>query len=189
MALAWPLLAGLAVAPLLGGNWRALAQIRLRAVWLFFFAFGLQVAAFPFEWMPWRTPDGVAIKLWLASYAVLLLAIVCNARLPGVPIVAVGLMSNLAAIVANGGHMPALPSALRAAGLHFHVSRNSAEMAQPHLAWLVDRWAAPHWIPYANVYSVGDLTIIVGSLTFALLATGALRRRPRRGRQAATSAT
>lgn len=189
MALALPLLAGLAITPLLGGSWRKLTTVRLNTVWLFFLAVALQVAAFPFVWLPWRTPDSVAVALWLASYAVLLAAILRNAHLPGVPLVAAGLLANLAAILANGGHMPALPQALRAAGLHFHLNRNSASMAHPHLAWLVDRWAAPGWVPHANVYSVGDVLISLGSLAFALVATGALRRpsRLRRGR-AATSA-
>jgi hypothetical protein len=72
--------------------------------------------------------------------------------------------------------MPALPAALRAAGLHFHQSRNSIALNSPHFGWLVDRWGAPGWVPLANVYSVGDVLIAVGGFVFALGATGALRR-------------
>jgi hypothetical protein len=75
----------------------------------------------------------------------------------------------------NGGHMPALPAALRAAGLHFQRSRNSTALSAPHLSWLVDRWAAPGWVPWANVFSAGDVAIAVGGVAFALAATGALR--------------
>jgi hypothetical protein len=71
--------------------------------------------------------------------------------------------------------MPALPSALRAAGLHFQQSRNSTALSAPHLSWLVDRWAAPGWVPWANVFSAGDVAIAVGGVVFALAATGALR--------------
>jgi hypothetical protein len=71
--------------------------------------------------------------------------------------------------------MPALPSALRAAGLHFEQSRNSTAASAPNLSWLVDRWAAPDWVPWANVFSVGDVLIAVGGFVFALVATGALR--------------
>jgi hypothetical protein len=81
------------------------------------------------------------------------------------------MVSNVAAILANGGHMPALPSALRAAGLHFGHSRNSALMLHANLSWLVDRWAAPAWIPWANVFSIGDVLIAAGGLLFALAAT------------------
>ena len=174
MSLVWPLAAGLVLALLLGGRPERLADVRFRGVWLFFVAVAVQFAAFPLHWMPWRTPDRIATPLWLVSYGVIALAMLINLRVAGVPIVFVGMMSNIVAVVANGRHMPALPSALRGAGLHFVVSNNSARMPHPHLAWLVDRWAAPQWVPMGNVYSVGDVVIAVGCVIFALVATRAL---------------
>jgi len=175
MALALPLFAGLALAPLLGGRWSRIASLRIRHVWLFYVAIAMQLVAFPVKALPWRTSDRVGVVLWIISFGVFLVAMAVNARIPGVPLIAVGLLSNLAAIVSNGGHMPALPSALRAAGMHFTQSRNSAQMASPHLAWLVDRWALPSWVPWGNVFSVGDVAIAAGGLAFALVATGSLR--------------
>jgi Family of unknown function (DUF5317) len=177
MALAFPLLAGLALAPLLGGRWSRLAELKIRWIGLFYVAIALQIVAFPVSALPWRTPDRAAVVLWLTSYGVFALAAARNARIVGVPLIAVGMLSNVAAILANGGHMPALPSALRAAGLHFTQSRNSAALASPNLHWLVDRWAAPSWVPWANVFSVGDVLIALGGFVVALAATGALRRR------------
>jgi Family of unknown function (DUF5317) len=176
MALALPLLAGLALAPLFGGRLRRLGEVQLRSASLFFAAIGLQLAAFPVSALPWRTPDNIAVGLWLGSYALLVVAAGRNFRLRGVPLVVVGMLSNLSAILANGGHMPALPAALRAAGLHFQQSRNSTALSTPHLGWLVDRWAAPPWVPYANVFSVGDVLIAIGGLVFVFAATGALER-------------
>jgi len=175
MALALPLLAALALAPLLGGRWSRLADVRLRWVPLFYAAIALQLIAFPVSALPWRTPDRIAVALWLASYALFAVAAVRNLRIAGVVLVAVGMLSNVLAILANGGHMPALPAALRAAGLHFQQSRNSTSLSAPHLSWLVDRWAAPGWVPWANVFSAGDVAIAVGGVVFALAATGALR--------------
>lgn len=180
MALALPLLAGFLLAPLLGGRWSRLGSLRLRAVWIFYVAIALQLVAFPVKVLPWHTSDRIGVVLWLISYAIFAAGVAGNFRMPGIPLIAMGLVSNLCAILANGGHMPALPSALRAAGLHFTKSRNSAELASPHLSWLVDRWAAPSWIPWANVFSVGDVLIATGGLLFALGATGALRRRSSR---------
>jgi hypothetical protein len=40
------------------------------------------------------------------------------------------------------------------------------------VSWLVDRWAVPSWIPWGNVFSVGDVLIAVGGLVFVLAATG-----------------
>ncbi|HZS24520.1 MAG TPA: DUF5317 family protein [Gaiellaceae bacterium] len=175
MALALPLAFGLVVAPLLGGRWSGLAGIRLRLVGVFYVAIALQVIAFPFHFLPWHTSDRVGVVLWLCSYGLFVVGCAANARVPGVPFVAVGMVSNLLAITTNGGHMPALPSALRGAGLHFTQSRNSAVLPTPHLAWLIDRWAAPAWVPWANVFSVGDVLISLGGLVFVLVATGALR--------------
>jgi Family of unknown function (DUF5317) len=178
MALALPLFIGLAIAPLLGGSWKRLAHLRVKHVWIFYIAIVMQLVAFPVKVMPWHTSDRIGVVLWLVSYAFFAVGIAANFRLPGIPFIAAGLVSNLLAIVSNGGHMPALPSALRGAGLHFTKSRNSAELASPHISWLVDRWAAPSWIPWANVFSVGDVLIAVGGFLFVLGATGALRRRP-----------
>jgi hypothetical protein len=182
MSLVWPVVFGLVLAVGLGGRLSKIAELRLRGVWLFYVALALQFAAFPLHWMPWRTEAETGKILWLVSYGVIALAMLPNLRLPGVGVVAVGMLSNIAAIAANGGRMPALPSALQDAGLVFHVSRNSARMHDPHLAWLVDRWAAPDWLPWGNVFSVGDVAIAIGAVILALHATGVferwLRRRP-----------
>ncbi len=175
MALAWPLLAGLAIAPLLGGRWSRLADLDIRWPVVFYVAIAFQIVAFPFSALPWRTPDRAGVVLWLVSYALFVIGVGRNLRVPGVPLVAVGMLSNLAAILANGGHMPALPAALRAAGLYFQQSRNSTAMSMPHLPWLVDRWATPGWVPLGNVYSIGDVLIATGGVVFVLVATGALQ--------------
>jgi uncharacterized protein DUF5317 len=184
MALALPLVVGLLIAPLLGGRWSTLADVRLRFVVAFYAAIGLQVVAFPASALPWHTSDRVAVILWLGSYAVFALAAGANLRTPGMALVVAGMCSNLLAILGNGGHMPALPSALRAAGLHFETSRNSAVAAAPHFAWLVDRWALPSWVPLGNVFSVGDVLIAAGGFVFVLVASGVTlrRRRPTPGR-------
>jgi uncharacterized protein DUF5317 len=134
MALALPLVAGLLIAPLLGGRWSMLADVRLRLVTAFSVAIALQVVAFPASALPWHTSDRLGVILWLCSYAVFALAAGANLRAPGMVLVVVGMCSNLVAILTNGGHMPALPSALRAAGLHFETSRNSTVAASPHVA-------------------------------------------------------
>jgi hypothetical protein len=173
MALAVPFLIGVVVAVPFGGRIRRLAQVRLRWIWLAYGALAIQIAAFPGRSLPWSTPDGVAVGLWILSDLLLIAVVVRNIRIPGVALVAAGLCSNLVAVLANGGHMPALPRALAAAGLHYTESMNSKAMAHPALPWLVDRWAAPHWVPLANIYSVGDVLIAVGGFVLALAVTGA----------------
>jgi hypothetical protein len=170
MSLALPVLAALVVSLALGGSLRRLAELPLRATWLFFGAVVLQIAAFPFAFLPWTTGDATQKGLWLASYLLLLAAAVANRRLAGVPIAALGMLANLAAIVANGGRMPVAAEAMRAAGDSYAVRNNSIQSADPTLSWLVDRWAAPDWIPLANVFSVGDLVIAVGAFVIVFVA-------------------
>jgi hypothetical protein len=172
MVLALPFLIGVLVALPLGGRLRTLGALRLHWIWLVYVALAFQIAAFPGQSFPWSTPDAAAVGLWIASDVILVAVVVRNVRLPGVVLVAVGLVCNLTAIIANGGHMPALPSALADAGLHYHVSMNSEAIAHPNLALLVDRWAVPTWIPLGNVFSVGDVIIAVGGFILALTVTG-----------------
>jgi hypothetical protein len=169
--LALPLAAGLLLALVLGRDVRRLATLPLRGVPLFYVAIALQLVAFPLRFMPWQVGDGTAKVLWLVSYAILCVAAVVNARIAGVPIVAAGMVSNIAAVLANGGHMPALPQALRTAGKTYAVHYNSAASAHPNLSWLVDRWAVPGWLPVGNVYSAGDVVIALGVLCLVLGAT------------------
>jgi hypothetical protein len=189
VSLALPLVAGLLLAPILGGSWRRLGELTLRGMTLVYVALAMQLAAFPVRALPWRTPDRVAVALWLVSYVLLAVVAALNLARPGVALVGVGMLANVAAILSNGGHMPALPSALRAAGLHFTASRNSAAMASPHLGWLVDRWAAPTWVPWANVFSVGDVAIMAGGFVFGLAACGVGRSGPLRLRRLRTAGT
>ena len=184
MALAWPLAAGLVLAPLFGGRLNALGELRLRALPLFYLGLALQLIAFPIHMFPWRTPDRVGVVIWLVSYGVFIVACACNVRLAGVPFVATGMGLNLLAICTNGGHMPALPSALRAAGMHFTKSNNSVMASSPHFAWFVDRWAAPSWVPWGNVFSVGDVLIMLGGVVFAFGAMQAFPKLRSRARQA-----
>lgn len=173
MVLALPVVLGICLALVCGGDLRRLSGLRLRRVELFYVAIGLQLVAFPFGFMPWHVSDVVARSLWLVSYAILCLAAFVNVQITGVPVIAAGMVSNIVAVVANGGHMPALPQALRAAHKDYVVSNNSAAIATPHLPWLVDRWAVPRWLQLGNVFSIGDVVIAVGVFALLFAAMGA----------------
>lgn len=177
MILVLPVALALGLGLLLGGDVRRLADLRLRRLELFYAAFGLQVLAFPFWFLPWQTADLHASVLWLVSYALLIAAALVNRRVVGVPVVAVGMVANVVAVVANGGHMPALPEALADADKSYVVSNNSAALADPSLPWLVDRWAVPDWLPLGNIYSVGDVAIAAGVAVLVLAGMGVRLRR------------
>lgn len=108
--------------------------------------------------------------VYVASTAAVLAVVLLNSRLPGLPVVAVGAALNLAAIVANGGYMPADPGALAAAGLEATTGpSNSIVTATPALAPLTDIFALPPWVPFTNIFSVGDVVLGLGvAITIAL---------------------
>ncbi len=160
----------LVIGRLLGGRFSALASVSIRGIWLAFTALLLQAIAFPVGVFPWQTPDSLARILWLASYALLIGMLALNVHLRGTPIIAAGLACNLAAIVANRGLMPVRPSALATAGRHYHVHLNSIASTSPHLAALVDRWAVPGFLPFGNVFSIGDALIAAGTIVVVAMA-------------------
>jgi hypothetical protein len=143
--------------PLLGGRLRSLAELSLRGVWLLWVALAVQLVIF--------APGGPAWPaLHLASYALAAGFVWCNRALPFVWLTALGGALNLAAIVANGGTMPARPAAVAAAGLSDTGPANSAVVADPKLAFLGDVFATPASWPLHNVFSIGDVLLVAGAV-------------------------
>jgi hypothetical protein len=157
-----------------GGKLGRLADLRLRPAWIFYVAIGMQLVAFPAGLFPWSFGDRAATAISLSSYALLVLATIVNRRIPGIPLIGLGLACNVAAMLANGGHMPASASALSTLGRVEHgVHNNSVSLAHPNLPWLIDRFPTPGWVPFAGVFSVGDALIVVGACMLLWSATGA----------------
>jgi Family of unknown function (DUF5317) len=176
MVLAEAAVVGVLLGLISGGSLGALGELGIRRIELAYAAILMQIGAFPSGVFPWSTPDGVARGLWLVSFALLIGFAAANRALPGVALVFAGLASNLAAVVANGGLMPASPHAAQAAGMTHRLHNNSIATVHPHLAWLTDRWAVPEWIPWGNVFSIGDILIAAGIAATIVLA---MHARPR----------
>jgi Family of unknown function (DUF5317) len=101
--------------------------------------------------------------LYVASSLVVLAVVLRNRQLPGLKLVALGAISNLVAILANGGYMPADPAALALAGLDPTTGySNSIVTNNAAFPGLTDIFAIPSWLPFANVFSVGDVLIGAG---------------------------
>ena len=109
---------------------------------------------------------GLTPFIHVATYFLVAIFLVANRRVPGLWLIGLGGAMNLVAIVANGGTMPASASALAAAGLVVDTPGefvNSGVVANPHLSFLGDIFATPSWLPFANVFSLGDLVIVLGT--------------------------
>ena len=151
---------GVVTVPLAGGRLVALADARLRMVPVLFTALFVQIAitAVVPHWN-----DTLLRVLHIASYVLLAVFLWANRRITGIPIVALGGLCNVLAIVANGGVMPAGPAAVRSAGISVtNEFVNSGVQTNPRLLFLGDIWAIPEGWPFANVFSIGDVIIAIG---------------------------
>lgn len=151
------------LSPLLfGGDLRRFGDVRLRAVWLPVAALVAQIAII--EIVPGASKS-VLDAIHLATYVAAGLFIVVNWRVPGLLIVALGGALNGVTIALNGGTLPASADALRAAGFPLEDADfvNSGVLAHPVLPVLGDIFAWPAPLPLSNVFSFGDVLIVVGA--------------------------
>jgi hypothetical protein len=177
MFLLYALIAGLILGFLFGGRLSGLLEIRFR--WSALMVAGLVVQIVLFSDAVAARVGALGPPIYVGSTAAVLIAVVRNFRVTGLPIVVLGAVSNLAAIVANGGFMPASPGALASLGISpGAIYSNSAVVPNPALWPLTDIFALPRWIPFANVFSVGDVLIGVG---VAVTIVVAMRRQPNAG--------
>jgi Family of unknown function (DUF5317) len=180
MFMLWAIPLGILLGLLVGGRLANLAAFRFRWGWLAVAGLLVQIVLFSPTGDTLAGDAGPAI--YVASTAAVLVAVLRNIRLPGMAIVALGSLSNLAAIIANGGFMPASSEALATAGLPPGDHLNSVVLANPALQPLTDIYAIPASLPMANVFSVGDVLIALG---IAWTVAAAMRRRDARGASAA----
>ena len=164
--MAFASLAIMASVPLFGGSLARLTQVRLRHGWLVVLALVLQVLITE---VVTGAPRPVLVSLHLISYGLAAVALWVNRKLPGLLLIGGGALVNAAVISLNGGTLPASAHALRAAGFATGPTSfaNSGVLAHPILPWLGDIVATPAWLPFRNVLSVGDVTILLGTLVLA----------------------
>ncbi len=152
---------GLLAGIVTGGRLSRLGELSLR--WAPLAVLGLVAQVVVFSGPVASRIGSLGVPLYVGSTALVLLVVVRNARVPGMVLVAAGAASNLAAILANGGFMPASAQALAAAGKRIAAGySNSAVLPDPALEPLTDLFAMPAWLPFANVFSVGDVLIAAG---------------------------
>lgn len=157
-------LLGVLTVPLAGGRLSMLATLRLRQVWAVWASIVIQVLI---TVGGDHVPVGGAKALHMISYVLSAWCLWSNRHLPGVWVVCIGGGMNLMAIVANGGSMPATDWAWRTSGLDVATAgqfQNSAVSSGSPLWMLGDVFAVPRGWPFANVFSLGDVVIVVGLL-------------------------
>lgn len=164
--------------PLFGGRLSRLALIPLRHSWLVLSALALQTVVISV--MP-DMPHAVASGIHVLSYVMAAMFFVLNRRLPGLWVVAIGGGMNMAAIFANGGTMPAGEWATRVSGLVSDPGEfeNSKHLEDARLLIFGDILPIPEAWPLSNVFSIGDIILVIGAaVVFHRAAGSTLRGRP-----------
>lgn len=151
--------------PLSGRSLGPLARLSLRRVWLVWTTIAVQLII---TLLP-AFPESAGRGLHLLTFAAAAVFIWSNRRIPGTTLIALGAGLNVAAIALNGGTMPASSWAWRTAGLPLPADgfTNSTLTQSARLEWLGDVFAIPRGWPLANVFSIGDVVIIVGVCVLA----------------------
>jgi Family of unknown function (DUF5317) len=153
---------GLVVGWLLGGRLSGLASLEFRWAPLIVAGLLVQVALFS-NAVTARIDPTAGTAVYVASTAAVIVGVLRNLSVPGIAVVVMGAASNFAAIVTNGGFMPVSAGALAAQGRAPAVDfSNSRLEGSPVLAPLTDIFGMPTWMPFSNVFSVGDLIIGAG---------------------------
>ncbi|HEX7301096.1 MAG TPA: DUF5317 domain-containing protein [Solirubrobacteraceae bacterium] len=163
MLIGLALLLCLASVPCAGGRLGALAELRFRAPGLALAAIAVQVLVISVAPGSGGTAHRIA---HLGTYGLIGAFLWANRHVPYLWLVAIGGGLNLVAIIANGGVMPADPGALAAAGVQQPAGEfaNSMALAHPRLSFLGDVFAVPSSWPVSNVFSVGDVVLVVAAL-------------------------
>ncbi len=168
----------LLVALVRGGTLGGLASVRLRYGWLAILAFAVQTSAIYFPDRGGAGPWELQALVLVGSQALLLVVVGLNGRLPGMPLVGLGLALNLLVMAANGGYMPITPEALARAGLgHLALSAEVGSRLMATKDILLPRAATRLWVlsdvfvipaewPASSAFSAGDVALVVGVWLF-----------------------
>ncbi len=183
-----------------GGHLLRLADMRLAHGWL-------ALAAVAIQWP--LVYEGAHLSAVLGapatylamavSYVLLFWVVWANRRLPGVPLIGLGMFSNLLVMSLNGGWMPITPEALGQLGRLTWVTPagSTAKVwgaknvmlprAETRLWWLSDVVVLPAPFPLPTAFSAGDVLIALGAFWFLQHALGAPgRTKPDAGARSAS---
>jgi Family of unknown function (DUF5317) len=151
-----------------GGRLKRLAQLELKHLWVIWVAIVVQTLIFQVR-LPLLSETVVEI-VHLGTYVTAFGFLWLNRHIPGAIVIGLGAGANAAAIFANGGVMPANATAWAKAGLPTAVDgqfENSNITADARLAFLGDIFYIPKSLPLANVFSLGDVAIVIGGTYLA----------------------
>lgn len=154
-----------------GGRPHRVADAEIASGWLLFAGVAIQIGVDLSAGRGWLPDAGLSgWSLLLLSQLLVIVFVVRNRRLPGIWLVALGLLLNMAVMAANRA-MPVDPDAMAAigmAGAEVPLGKHTLLTGDTLLPWLADIIPVP-WL--GSIVSVGDLVLAIGliPLTHALM--------------------
>jgi hypothetical protein len=150
-----------------------IAGLPLRSAWLALLALVLQ---YPLLRAPFGETQQVVLQqvLFLLSHLLLIIFVWRNRTMVGIQILGLGVIWNLAAILANGGFMPISAETLVQinpgstleqwpAGMHYGYSKDIILARQETNLWLLsDILVLPPPFPWPAAFSLGDILLAMG---------------------------
>ncbi len=189
MILVVAVIVGIGVALLRGGTFRRLADLPFRLGWLALLCLLVQMYVIYYPAERVQMERSLHATLMLGSYAVLTIVVLSNWRIPGMLMIGLGLLLNLAVMASNGGFMPVTREAILTTGTRaphelpldgerLARSKDVLLPAEQTQLWLLSDVITAPKMPLARVYSIGDLVVAAG--TFVLLQAAMVPSRKRR---------
>ncbi len=157
----------LLISYLRGGRLRRIARAPLERTWLLFAGVAVQVGV---DLAAGRgllaDASFLGWLLLLGSQLLIVGFLLANWRLPGIPLVTLGLLLNAVVIAANGA-MPVSPEAIAALGIEgaeVPPGKHTLMTEDTVLPWLADIWPLPL---LRSIISIGDVVIAAGIIPLA----------------------
>lgn len=161
---------------LLGGRLKFILQRPLKHVWLATFGFLIQIIIFT-DFFASRYNGTVSIVLHGISYVLIVFFIFINRKIPGILLIGIGVLLNATVIFLNGGYMPTSLESLKKTSIGKQleiliqgstINNSQAITENTILPWLADIFYIPSWIPFSNVFSIGDVLIAIGVCVYLI---------------------
>ncbi len=168
MFLATVVLLAVAVALARGGKWSNLLGFKLGGPWLVIIALGLQLIIFNPVWDRHVKDSVLTNVLYVLSFVLLVAFIIVNIKVAGLRVLGLGALANGVAIIANGGYMPSSPDALKRILPEETITQLTGGSASYNVVLITDETRLKFlcdifYIPFINVYSIGDILIASGA--------------------------
>ncbi|HZK56813.1 MAG TPA: DUF5317 domain-containing protein [Clostridia bacterium] len=169
------LILGMIIGKLRGGKIEQLGKFMFRSSFLLVFALILQIGTSILISIDNKVVVNNRMILYIISYIMLFIVLFLNLGRKSVWLILIGAIANFTALVLNGGSMPIdiallermgfknMLESFKVGSMLNYVDINKAYSFTPYLG---KKFATPRIYPLKQIFSIGDIFISLGILTF-----------------------